>query len=91
MSSGYQSPNNTIELVVNCNDLFWWGTADSEHCGPDELQSLYDRHKADPRWGAMIWCFLHRKLQPQVPVREKMQQDGAWTEELAALPEPSPS
>lgn len=91
MSGGYKSESDTIEVVVNCNDLFYWGTADAEPCGPDELQGLYNRWKADPIWGVKIWCCIHRNLQPQAPICRKMQVLDAWTDELAALPMPKPT
>ena len=58
MCGGYQSKSDTIELAVICNDLFWWATADAEHCLPSELQGLYDQHKADPIYGSMIWVII---------------------------------
>ena len=77
-----------VMLIVNCNDLFYWATADTEGCKYGELESLYKAWKDDPHWGVSIWCCFHRQLQPQKPVREKMQRDGVWTDALAALPEP---
>ena len=91
VGSGYQSPSDTLELYVLCNDLFWWGTADAEPCKPSELESLYQAWHADKDWGALIWCCQHRNLQPQKPMREAMQKAGVWTEALAALPDPGPS
>lgn len=91
MCGGYGSKSDTIELAVNCNDLFWWGTADAEQCLPNELEDLYKAWKADPRWGPDIWCCHHRKLQPQVPIVKKMKSDGVWTNELEALSDPGPS
>lgn len=82
---------DSISLFVNCNDQFYWGTADAEEVGYVELKSLYDAWIADKHWGMSIWCCHHRHLQPQKPMRERMIADGVWTDALAALPEPSPS
>lgn len=91
VSGGYQSKSDSLELAVPCNDVFWWGTADAEPCKPGELQSLYDAWQANPKYGSTIWCCRHRGLQPQKPVRERMQQAGVWTAELEALKDPGPS
>lgn len=82
---------STLELYINCNDLFWWASADAEPCKPSELESLYKAWNENHKWGVSIWCCMHRNLQPQLPVRTAMSKDGVWTGALSSLPEPSPS
>jgi hypothetical protein len=81
----------TIVLFVNCNDLFYWGTADCEHLTLGEVRDLFEAWRADPSWGVSIWCCKKRKLRPQVPIVKMMKEQGVWTDELEALPAPHPS
>ena len=83
--------SETLVLFVNCNDLFYWGTADAEHVTLKEVQSLYEAWKSGTKWGVSIWCCKKRNMQPQVPIVKDMKADGAWTEELEAFPKPPPS
>lgn len=81
---------DSIGLFVNCNDMFWWGCADCEPVSWDEIQSLYelcfDRQGNKKRWGSVIWACRKRQMRPQHPVEKDMRADGAWTDELEALP-----
>lgn len=85
------SDESTTVLYVNCNDLFYWGTADAESLPNDQIGKLYLLHKENDKWGASKWCCLQRKLRPQVPIVEDMKKDGYWDAELEALPAPEPS
>lgn len=89
---GY-SPDNflAIGIYVNCNDVFYWAQAEGEHFGFEDLEDLYRAHVLNPQWGSTIWACKHRNLQPQVPVKKEMIKDGAWNDELEALPCPEPS
>jgi hypothetical protein len=79
-----------VKMGVNCNDLFWWACADIEEISLEEIPTLYDAcydeggNKKD--WGSSIWACLHRKMRPQHPMEDSMKKDGAWTDELEALP-----
>lgn len=75
-----------IGVFVNCNDVFHWASADSEDLAMSEVEDLYRHHVVDNKWGDVIWLCLRRKLQPQTPIKEDMIKDGAWTDELKALP-----
>lgn len=77
----------TTVLYVLCNDLFAWGMADAEPFGNDDIETLYKMHIADKRWGAQKWCCLHRRMQPQDPIKQMMIKDGVWDEAMEALPE----
>ena len=81
----------TIELHVICNDLFYWGCADSEQFSIYELEELHKAYKSDDKWAIDKMCCSKRGLQPQVPIVEKMKQDGMWNETLEALPKPKGS
>lgn len=82
---------STTVLYVNCNDLFYWGTADAESLPNDEIGKLYKMWKKDGAYGVDKWCCLRRGLRPQVPIVERMKKDGFWDDELEALPAPEPS
>ena len=82
---------DTVRLYVCCNDLFYWASADAEDLPQDEIGSLYKAWQANKKWGASIWCCKRRNLQPQAPVKAMMQKEGAWTDEVEALPNPEPS
>jgi hypothetical protein len=85
------SEESTTVLYVNCNDLFYWGTADAESLPNDEIGNLYRMHMNNKKWGSSKWCCLKRKLRPQVPIVEDMKKDGFWDAELEALEAPEPS
>ena len=93
---GFHTVDGEIEdynvvLYVNCNDLFYWGTADAEGLKTTELKELYDMWYHDNHWGSSKWCCKKRNLQPQVPVKEDMIKQGVWEEWMDKLPEPEPS
>ena len=88
---GKDEKPGTITLELNCNDLWYWATADSEPVTVDELPELYRRFKEDKKWGTTKYACVKRKLAPQVPVVKQMQDDGAWDDEMGSLPTPSPS
>jgi hypothetical protein len=57
---------------VNCNDLFWWGTADAEEVERADVDALErafaDARAADPEgvhWAAELWVARKRGLRPQ--------------------------
>lgn len=81
----------TVVLFVNCNDVFYWGTADAESLPHSEIEHLYKLWKENPKYGADKWCCLRRKLRPQVPLVKMMKDDNYWDADLEALPAPEPS
>lgn len=60
-------------IFVTCNDVFDWGTADSDELTPDEIEPLKkacsDCEAAHPIfghiWGAMLWASRKRGARPQ--------------------------
>lgn len=85
------SSEKTCGVVVYCNDLFYWASADAECLPNSEIENLYHMWKENPRWGSSIWCCFRRHLRPQVPIVNSMKVDGVWDEKLEALPAPAPS
>lgn len=81
-----ETEKETVVLFVNCNDMFWWATADAEPLPHDKISSLYKMHKADKKWGSAKWCCLQRNMRPQDPVMEDMKKDGSWDEQMESLP-----
>lgn len=67
-----------IKLMVNCNDLFWWATADSEEITPENVH-IFEQCITDllaiPRPGyepnahaaATLFCCRVRGMRPQTP------------------------
>ena len=70
--------NGTINLYVNCSDIFLWASADAENLPIDEIDDLYKMWRKDTVWGAAKWCILKRKWMPQEPVLIAMKEAGAW-------------
>jgi hypothetical protein len=90
-NTGKFQEDETVVLFVNCNDLFYWGTADAEHFTTEDISELYKMWEKDNLWGTDKWCCKHRNLQPQVPVKEDMKKQGVWEDWMDKLPEPEPS
>lgn len=83
-----------IGVFLNCNDLFYWGTADAEPFGRSDIEDIYAAWKEDRKehkYKLDIWACKHRNLQPQKPIKNKMIEVGVWTDELDTLPAPAPS
>lgn len=59
--------NEALEILVNCRDLFLWGTADSEELTEETLpefeQALTDA--AETYRGPDLYCARRRKMRPQ--------------------------
>jgi hypothetical protein len=70
-------------IMVNCNDLFFWGTADCEMITPDNYQSLIDIiaeiTSIKGTWNAQnafpLWCCRNRKSRPQKPYYKYIDED----------------
>lgn len=89
------SEKSTIIVLVLCNDIFMWGCADAEPITCDlndkcddsnELYHLLRLYLEDPKWGVVRWACLKRQEKPQAPIVGDMKKQGAWTEEMEALP-----
>jgi hypothetical protein len=74
---GIPWPEDHISVHVNCNDIFAWGTADSEDITYSELPELLRYYRQDPNWGSAAWCIKKRKMRPQEPV-EKELENSIW-------------
>src|SRR5690349_5552502 len=59
--------NGKLVLLVNCSDIFMWGSSDCEDIDGKEIPILYDMWKADQTWGSAKWCALKRQQRPQEP------------------------
>ena len=76
-----------IGLIVNCNDLFGWATADAEPLRWDDIEELYRICRDTPhRYGPEVWACRKRNVQPIRSVIRRMKELGVWTEELEVLP-----
>lgn len=61
-----------VTFLVNCNDAFWWATADSERITPDNVavleQSLADCKAYSPNGRShadLLFCCRVRGMRPQ--------------------------
>jgi len=60
-----------VMFFVNCNDLFWWGTADAEDITPENVhllkKSIEDVEAINDtsQWGGELFCCRSRKMRPQ--------------------------
>lgn len=66
-------PSGEIKFFVLCNDMFWWGTADSEWVTNEdipELQRAYDdleNSECHEVWAPQLWISRKRGMRPQRP------------------------
>lgn len=74
-------------LIVGCNDVFAWATADGEEIPAYSLEELYNLYEKDGFWGIVRWCAIRRNMKPQKPVITKMKTAGKWDEIMESLPE----
>ncbi len=86
----YDNRLEAAGMYVNCNDTFFWATADMEPLPVDEIGNLYklcfDKDGNPLRFGSTVWACLRRKMRPQHPLEKMIKKVGAWTKELEALP-----
>lgn len=54
-----------VSFFINCNDLFWWGTADVEPLTAADLEAFDQSMKDSPTSGAELYCARRRKMRPQ--------------------------
>lgn len=67
-----EEEDDPISLSVNCNDLFWWGSGDSEDITPENIQVLEDSIKDCKKikhsmvgHGIELFAARVRKMRPQ--------------------------
>jgi hypothetical protein len=89
-----KNPNWTTIVSVNCNDTFYYSTADAESvsCGdgePDsELMQLYEHCTENVNLGYAKFCALKRKMRPLPEIVSMMKKAGTWDENLEKLKYP---
>ncbi len=54
-----------LAFFVICNDLFYWGCADSEAVSCDNITILEQSYKDSPNNGGLLFCCRVRKMRPQ--------------------------
>jgi len=77
-------------VLVNCNDVFYWGSADAEEIKSDDMNTLWNYYCKDKIWGPAIWCIKQRGMMPQKPVYDDIMEKGTWNLDKMKL-EPNPS
>ena len=74
--AGLGSKEGKLTVSVNCNDLFYWATADAEPIETDaDLEMLEECLKIDDIYGATIYACRKRKMRPQNSVIKTMPDD----------------
>ena len=74
--AGHGNLEGNLNVSVNCNDLFYWGTADLEPIESDaDLELLKECLDIDDSYGPTIYACRRRKMRPQNCVLEKMPVD----------------
>jgi len=68
-----------IIFVVNCNDLWAWGSADLVEIPYSEIESCY-------KLGPITWACVRRNLRPFAEREQAMKSQGRWSDALEALP-----
>lgn len=81
--------DGNLVVAVNCNDLFYWATADAEIVPYSELPALFAMH-LEGRAGCSRWCCRRRKMRPQTPIERLWRAEGIWDEELESFPARDP-
>ena len=84
----WDSNERTAAVLVECNDVFYFGTSDAEPLPRKEILNLYSMWEKDRNNGVIKWCCLRRGIRPQARLVELMKADGSWDNELEALPLP---
>lgn len=54
-----------LEFYAQCNDAFWWATADAEDITQNSLQCLMGALKDGGDDGMLLYCARQRKMRPQ--------------------------
>lgn len=92
MAGPYARPTDreTLGLVVNCNDLFYWACGDAEGLSYRDIPVLWNAWERDGRGGVERWVCLHRGMRPQTPVERDWRAAGVWDAALEALPPRDP-
>ncbi len=80
----FRADDGCIAIALNCNDLFVWGSADSEPILHDDLPIL--AAAISQPFGLDKWACKRRGCRPQKPVEERMRREGAWDDEMERLP-----
>lgn len=82
---GEKAGTTTILFVIS-SDVFVWGCADADDLPHKEIGTLLKMHLTEP-YGVIKWLCLKRNEKPQDPIVENMKKDGAWDDQMEALPD----
>lgn len=72
----YVNDDDGIKIIVNCNDLFWWATADGEEVTTENIvdleRAVKDCIEANPNgltgaYSHSLFACRMRKMRPQPP------------------------
>lgn len=59
--------DGAVNAWVLCNDLFFWGCADGEDLGLNDLPDFLKALQQSPEHGDLLWVARKRGMRPQAP------------------------
>lgn len=71
-------PYAGVSLYINCSDTFFWGCADGEDIGIEELPELLECFKLSPNHGGDLWVCRKRKMRPQTACYKSRYPKEEW-------------
>ena len=79
--------SKTVVVFVALSDVFSWASSDAECLeSENDIRTLLESYLKDSRYGVILWVCKKRKEQPQKALIEMMKKEGAWDDEMEALP-----
>lgn len=72
----------TVLLFVNCNDTFYYASADAESVELSEVKELYKLWLKNKSYGPTIWACLKRNTQPIPQIKKYLIDNDLWSDEL---------
>lgn len=70
--------DSDLNFYVQCNDLFYWGSASCEPLTVDTLPELIRAMKDCERHGELLYCSRMRKMRPQGEYYQYFDQETEW-------------
>lgn len=81
----FNEADASVNLYVDCSDVFCWGASDSEECTQQDIPDLQEVYAKTGNLD--LWVARRRQMQPQEALKTMMIESGSWTPEWEALPE----
>lgn len=66
-----------VSMYVNCNDLFYWASADAEDFSVEDLDDYQQALTESAKHGDLLWVCRKRKMRPQKPYYKYFNEEEA--------------